>query len=170
MSRVRFFGIVGCPRRSWATLGLISGTSMKDFILRNAKEINRLHSRIHETFKDRDKGEEQSRKWKQACEEFHEKYNSLAFPGGLEGAYERILSGNAEAMEAGLSFLECRPYFFRSGYMFKDILRKLKKAPLDRKQRIRLGAITARYDDYRKHRKKGEAQSGVPGDSKKRRP
>jgi len=153
-----------------ATLGPIPGTSMKDLILCNAEEINRLHSRIHETFKDRDKSEEQSQKWKQACEEFHEKYNSLAFPGGLEGAYERILSGNVEAIEAGLSFLECRPYFFRSGYMFKDILRKLKKAPLDRKQRIRLGVIIARYDNYRKHRRKGEAQSGVPGDAEQRRP
>ena len=25
-------------------------------------------------------------------------------------------------VEAAICFLECRPYFFRSGYMFKDIL------------------------------------------------
>jgi DNA repair exonuclease SbcCD ATPase subunit len=170
MIRVRFLGIAGFPHGVSATLDLISETSMKDLILYNAEEINRLHSRVHETFKDRDKGERQFQEWKQACEEFKDKYNSLAFPGGLEGAYERILSGNVEAIETGLSFLESRPYFFRSGYMFKDILRKLKKAPLDRKQRVRLEVIMARYDNYRKNRRKADAQSGVSGDTTQRRP
>lgn len=130
---------------------------MKNLLLHNAKEINRLHKRIHATFKDRNKNEEKNREWKQACREFHEWYETLAFPGGLGRAYERILSGEAEAVEAGLAFVECRPYFFRSGYMFKDILRKLKKAPLNNEQQNRLQSVLEKYDEYRRNRQKKEA-------------
>jgi len=127
---------------------------MKEKLLQNAEEINRLHKRIHETFLSRGKGEKQRSEWEQACKEFRDNYDSLAFPGGLSGAYERILSGDREAIEAGLSFLECRPYFFRSGYMFKDILRKLKRAPLDGKQVARLEEINIKYENYRAGRAK----------------
>jgi len=44
----------------------------------------------------------------------------LGYQGG--GASRRILYGDPEAMEAAICFLEVRPYFFRSGYMYKDIL------------------------------------------------
>jgi hypothetical protein len=91
----------------------------------NEKKINHLHSRIHETFKARDKNEHKYREWQDACQEFHSSYDALAFPGGFEGAYERILNGDPLAIEAGLCFIELRPYFFRSGYMYKDLLRKL---------------------------------------------
>ena len=93
-------------------------------ILRNADSINRLRDKIQETFELRDKNEHSNKEWRKACSEFHEKYSDLAFPGGLDGAYERILHGDQKAMEAAICFVECRPYFFRSGYMFKDILRK----------------------------------------------
>jgi len=119
----------------------------------NAKEINRLKARVDESVKHRGQNEEKRKEWKQACSEFHARYDALAFPGGLAGAYERILSGDAEAMEAAICFLECRPYFFRSGYMFKDILKKSRKAPLRKAQRVRLDLITKKYDEYRENRK-----------------
>lgn len=118
-------------------------------ILRNAEAINKLHSRIQETLKSRDKNEHKHQEWQSACNEFHAKYDSLAFPGGFEDAFERILGGDNKAMEAALCFAECRPYFFRSGYMFKDILRKLKKAPLDPGQKTRLNQVLESYAKYR---------------------
>ena len=45
---------------------------------------------------------------------------------------------DSKAMKVAICFLECRPYFFKSGYMFKDILRKVKKAPLSDEQTLRL--------------------------------
>ena len=130
---------------------------MKNLLLHNAEEINRLHQRIHETVEERNKSDEKHREWKRACEEFHQGYDGLAFPGGLSGAYERILSGEPEAVEAGLSFVECRPYFFRSGYIFKDLLRKLKRAHLNTEQQSRLQAVLEKYAEYKKERQRKEA-------------
>ena len=98
--------------------------------------------------KYRDKSEHKYKEWQRACEEFHSRYDSLAFPGGFEGAFERIIGGDNKAMEAALCFVECRPYFFRSGYMFKDILRKLKRAPLDVEQTMRLNQVLEAYARY----------------------
>ena len=121
-----------------------------DEIIRNAEKINQLKARIDETVRYRDKNEHKRKEWVQACKNFHEQYDSLAFPGGLENAYKEIIEGNQKAMEAAVCFLECRPYFFRSGYMFKDILRKTKKAPLSKEQRLRLNKVLVAYEVYKK--------------------
>ncbi len=114
---------------------------LKRQILEGTAEIVRLNVRIKETLPDRGKSPAQRREWEQACKEFHERYAGLAFPGGYGGALERIASGDPEAMEAAICFLECRPYFFRSGYMFKDILRRCRRAPLSSNQAARLWTI-----------------------------
>jgi hypothetical protein len=69
-------------------------------------------------------------------------YDALAFPGGWEGATCRLLAGDPECMEAAICFLEVRPYFYHSGYMFNSLLRKAKRAPLDPEQLERLGRRT----------------------------
>jgi hypothetical protein len=125
---------------------------LKTTILENAAEVARLHTRIHETFKRRGENPQKHREWELACEKFHKRYNELAFPGGYDGALERILSGDAEAMEAAICFLECRPYFFRSGYMFKDILRKCKKAPLSSEQRSRFTIVLGEVEEWRRRK------------------
>ncbi|MGI9205293.1 MAG: hypothetical protein ACR2Q3_14855 [Woeseiaceae bacterium] len=122
-------------------------------IIRNAERINQLKKRIDDTLKHRDKSDHNRREWEEACAEFHAQYDALAFPGGIAGAYDRILSGQSGAVEAALCFLECRPYFFRSGYMFKDILRKTKRAPLNPTQQARLDAVIVAYEKYRDSRK-----------------
>ena len=122
-------------------------------ILRNTREIKKLHSRIHETLKDRDKNEHKYKEWQRACAEFHDRYDNLAFPGGYAGAFDRIMNGDHKAMEAGICFLECRPYFFRSGYMFKDLIRKLKKAPLTDNQQARLETVQKAYENYKANKK-----------------
>ena len=94
---------------------LMDSESLKTTIRENAKELARLHALIHEKFRHRGEGALQRAQWEAACAEFHTRYNGLAFPGGYDGALDRISSGEALAMEAGFCFLECRPYFFRSG-------------------------------------------------------
>lgn len=99
-------------------------------------EIVRLKSRIKETYAQRSKGSEKMQEWEQACAEFHSRYAGLAFPGRYQGnVSDHILSGDPQAMETAVCFLEVRPYFFRSGYMFKDILRKCRRAPLSPNQK-----------------------------------
>lgn len=121
-------------------------------IRESERRINFLHSQIHETLKHRDANKHKFREWDAACKEFHSNYDRLAFPGGLEGAYERILSGEPAAVEAALCFIEIRPYFFRSGYMYKDLLRKLAKAPLKGNDLKRFQVIKEAYAEYRANR------------------
>jgi len=124
---------------------------------RNALEIARLHARIHETVKLRGRGPAEKQEWQQACAEFHARYDGLAFPGGYIGALERITAGDPNAMEAAICFLEVRPYFFRSGYMFKDILRKARRAPLSSAQANRLAVVEQNLEAWRARRDGHEA-------------
>lgn len=64
----------------------------------------------------------------------------------------RISYGDEEAMEAAICFLEIRPYFFRSGYMFKDILRKCRRARLSSDQAARLKTIEKRLWEWRERK------------------
>ena len=125
---------------------------MKERIRENAAEIVRLHSRIHETWAQRSMSSEKKREWEQACAEFHARYEELAFPGGYRGALDRVSSGDPEAMEAAICFLEYRPYFFRSGYMFKDIVRRCRRAPLLPEQAARLKVIEQKPVKWRERK------------------
>jgi hypothetical protein len=128
---------------------------LKESMLANAEEIRRLSARIDETVRLRDRGPEHHRNWELACQAFHSRYDALAFPGGYTGALERIAAGEPNATEAALCFLEARPFFFRSGYMYKDILRMAKRAALPKPQAARLASIVAGYAQYRAKRSHG---------------
>jgi hypothetical protein len=126
---------------------------IKQQLRENAAEIVRLNLRIKETYAQRSKSSEKMREWKQACAEFHARYAGLAFPGGGKGdVLQRILRGEPEAMEAAICFLEVRPFFFRSGYMFKDILRKCRRAPLSPDHAARMGIIEKRLLEWRERK------------------
>jgi hypothetical protein len=127
----------------------MSSDSVRQAMLQNAEEIKRLSARIDETVQHRSESREKHREWESACAEFHERYRTLAFPGGYDGALGRIVAGDEEAMEAAICFLECRPYFFRSGYMFKEILREAKRAPLSPDQTRRLQVVLQRLAEWR---------------------
>jgi hypothetical protein len=127
-------------------------STLKSTIAANAAEIARLHARVHETARSRGTGARELEEWRRACAEFHARYNELAFPGGYDGASARILAGDPLSVEAAICFLEVRPYFFRSGYMYKDLLRKVKRAPLSTEQAGRLQLIVERRVLWRQQR------------------
>lgn len=131
---------------NWSTI--VRTEQLKETITRNTEEIVRLHRRIHETLSQRDGSAAKAAEWRDACAEFHIRYNALAFHGGWEGALQRIIDGDPEAMEVAICFLELRPYFFRSGYMWKDILRKCKRAPLSKSQRERFEAVIKKREEW----------------------
>ena len=106
----------------------------RSVIQRNAKRVNELHDRIHETFKHRDASPEARAEWSRACSDFHSQYDALAFPGGYTAALEKIPTGDSRAIEDALAFLEVRPFFFRSQYIRTKLTRLLKRAQLTFRQ------------------------------------
>jgi hypothetical protein len=116
----------------------------KDQMLRNAAEIVRLHNRIHETLKERSTSDAGRSAWQRACAEFHARYSQLAFPGGYGEALEKFRARDTSVVEPALCFLELRPYFFRSGYMFNTLLRRMRHIPLTPAQQKRLDAVRER--------------------------
>jgi hypothetical protein len=127
----------------------ISSEELGRQIERNAAEIIRLHLRVHETFRDRGQDPDHHRAWQDAASAFHARYDALAFPGGWSGALGRLVEGDPTTMESAVLFLEQRPFFFRSGYMWRDILRKARQAPLSDPQKARLAAVIERWEAYK---------------------
>ncbi len=122
-------------------------SNIKDLIRRESKVIDKLHSRIHETFLNRNKDLET---WKRACSEFHTYLSPM--DSYIEKIYDDSLSNNAELIEFGISFLELNPMFFRSGYIKEELLRKLKQASLSPKQIIRLLGVLVESVENRGYR------------------
>ena len=125
---------------------------LKRQIVENSQEVVRLHARIDETFRVRGQGRGSNDAWSAACKEFHARYNELAFPGGYEGAERRILEGDPFTIEAALCFLELRPYFFRSGYMYQSLLRKMKRAAVTKQQSERMEVVLERLNEWRQRK------------------
>jgi hypothetical protein len=122
-------------------------------LIENAAEINRLHSRIHEALHD--ESDLDRRMWSQACSDLHTRYEELWLPGGpYPDFYNRILAGDPDVIEVALCFLEVRPYFFRSGYRWKTILKKCKRAPMSAEQSTRFQVLLEKYEQWRKRRRK----------------
>lgn len=122
-------------------------------MLENATEIERLHRRIHETVKRRSESAAAREEWSRACSEFHVQYEKLWLPGGpYPSFYEKIVAGDPEMVEVALCFLEVRPYFFRSGYHWKTILQKCKRAPLFGEQAERFANLLQKYTEWRRRR------------------
>lgn len=138
-------------------------TDLRQLISTNAEEIRRLHGRVHETLRGRGRSAEETERWKIACSEFHARYDALAFPGGYATAKQRLAAGDAYAIEAALCFVELRPYFFRSGYMYRALLPKLRKAALSDSQRTRLNAVLDAYERWRRdQREQKQSSSATP--------
>jgi hypothetical protein len=125
-------------------------TKLKSAIAEGAEQITRLQNRVNETAQERDKSPEHRIVWENACSEFHSRYDALAFPGGYGSAIERILALDPFAIESAICFIEARPYFFRSGYMFSNIMRKIKQVPLSPEQAIRVKAVVERQTLWKK--------------------
>ena len=87
---------------------------MKRTFEQNAEIIRRLQAAINETFEHRSESPEALEAWKQACAEFHSRYDALAFPGGLSTALECLSGGDMVTAETAIAYLELHPYFFRS--------------------------------------------------------
>lgn len=126
---------------------------LRNRMIENANEINRLTRRIHETVKRRDESDAGRQEWSEACKDFHTRYAELCFPGGPHSNfYERIRVGDPAMIEVALCFLEVRPYFFRSGYHWKTIFQKCKQAPMSGEQAERFAILLQKYTEWKRRR------------------
>jgi hypothetical protein len=125
-------------------------------IARNAEEINRLHYRIKETFRLRAQSDSARQQLQEACAEFHARYDLLAFPGGLneETFFDQLGKSDPVITEWALCFLELRPYFFRSGYVWQKLLRRLKHVPLSEQQQRRFSDVIRSYGEWKAQKQK----------------
>jgi hypothetical protein len=118
----------------------IPGEELRSLIARNAAELHLLHTRVHETWRQRPGSPEHLA----ACSGFRDAYDALAFPGGLAEGLERLRTHDPEAVENAIKFLEVDPWFFRSGYIKEEILRRLKSAPLTSVMKLTLERLIMR--------------------------
>ena len=122
---------------------------MHSIITTNAARLHQLHEAIHETFRRRAEGPEATAAWKQAAEEFHRRYDELAFPGGLHAGFRRIKAGDLQAIETAILYLELRPFYFRAQYNRNTFTRLLKRQNLPPRLRERFDATRERLRAWR---------------------
>lgn len=117
-------------------------------ILKNSAELSRLSDRIHATVRTRSNSQEDKAQWQHACAEFHQKFDSLCFPGGAE-MFNRVRNNEPAALEAAIRFLAADPYHFRSGYFKEYLWRWLPHCRLSNSAKNRLEQAALLYLDRR---------------------
>jgi hypothetical protein len=122
-------------------------------MIENAAEINRLRQLNDDSVWNGPEPPDFGMSRSDVCTEFHRRYSQLCVPGGCDdGFIDRLKAGDYFTVEAALCFLEMRPYFFRSGYMWRDLLRKCKRVPMNEEQSSRFLALLERYSEWKADR------------------
>ena len=75
---------------------------------------------------------------------FHSSYDELAFPGGLKNGLDRLKRLEPDAVEVAVRFMVADPWFFRSGYIKEELIRRLKHATLTPEQCDSLRSVVLR--------------------------
>lgn len=91
-------------------------------------------------------------------DEVYERYLRLVFEcdgyEGETGLYTLLRQHNPYAIEYALCFVEIRPYYFRSGYMYQRLMKKLNQVPLNEHQRERFLRVKANLAEYKSRKRK----------------
>lgn len=114
---------------------------INDRLRDDALEIVRLDEELDSVFAAGN-GSQDSREYREALDAFWSKWSEV-----MEAAWEApagIALRIPGAVEAGISYLETAPRFFRSGYLAEEIMRELKRIPLEERQRRRLQIVVIR--------------------------
>jgi hypothetical protein len=119
-------------------------------MIENAAEINRLRQRMLAAERTSPATEQSQQQWRSALEELRSRYSYLCIPGGWDNEFEqRLKSGDRGTVESALCFLEVRPYFFRSGYMWNDLFRKCRRVPMNGEQAARFAEVLKRHAQWK---------------------
>ncbi len=127
-------------------------------ILKSERQINRLRENIKQNYAKRNKNKTAHQAWINACNDFQQNYHTLIFDHdgyiGERGLFQLLAENDSYAMEFAICFIELRPYFYFSGYIYQKLLRKLKYVSLTNLQQERYQAVKTAYDNYRKQSRK----------------
>lgn len=111
-------------------------TNVHHLIIHESDIINSLHENIGLTFQNRKTDEKM---WKDACKQFHSYISPM--DSFIDRMYASSNIKDDELLEFVITFLEIDPMFFRSGYIKEDMLIKLKRTKLNKKQEERVLSI-----------------------------
>jgi hypothetical protein len=107
----------------------------------NAKLLRELKKSIEASVAHRDVDDDHRSSWLEACHRFHESFDKLAFPGGLERQFRLLREHDSDAIEMAIRFLEADPWFFRSGYIKQELIAHLRRVRLTDNQQERLRTV-----------------------------
>jgi hypothetical protein len=109
-----------------------------------AAETQAAHRAVHTTFaqmrRREDPNDPATAAWLAAITRFRAAV-AAAYPPGFWDDVALLAQGDTGGLESGIRFLEADPYFDRSGYMKADLLRLIKRLPLEPEQAHRLRAV-----------------------------
>jgi hypothetical protein len=72
----------------------------------NAEKLERLKANVDRALERRNESPQGRADWQEAVRVFHESYDKLAFPGGLNREFELLRVGDPDALEMAVQFLE----------------------------------------------------------------
>ena len=130
---------------------------VRETLAENAGTLRELHKAIHTNFAVRHESKKNWQAWKHACAKFHASYDALAFPGGLERAFELLEASDLAVAEIAVLYCEIRPYYFRSGYHRTKFVRMLRRVTLPRQLAIRIDRVWEEIHNRKLARRRGEA-------------
>ena len=128
--------------------------SIRDVLRARGEEAESARRAIHEAWQHRDEGPEARQRWIDSIAKFRAAVDH-AWPPGFWDAFERLPTGDPAAIESATLFLEADPWFYRSGYVKAELIRRLKRLPLSSEIEERLRAVVldvARGRDRREYR------------------
>lgn len=117
-----------------------------DNILASSAMLNELQNHIRATFKDKNKSAEKRALWLTACQNFHEAFDDLFFPGGY-ATFLKMRKNDPHAIEVAINFLVADPVHFRSGYLKEELWRRLPRWSTSDMARIAIEAAALSYLD-----------------------
>lgn len=103
-------------------------TNFKSAIQAHETHVNEMHARVHETLKQRDQSRDKFDLWTKAVHRFH------AVRSEINEMCDACISDGLEQdpmlRRFAFEYLSVDPYYCRSGYFVKKLLRRVKKLEL----------------------------------------
>lgn len=120
-------------------------------ILNNSTLLNHYQTQVHQKVGLRDSSLEYRQEWSDACDQFHNSFNTLFFPGGRE-TLMKLRQHDPAAIDAAIDFLMADPVHFRSGYLKEKLWHKAPQWNLSSvdQARIEQAALAYLYKQIRR--------------------
>ncbi len=122
---------------------------MQSTIERQSVQLRALREALLESAKRRADELKAKEAWSHACTEFAERYDELAFPGGLQVGLGKIAAGDLCCVETAILYLELRPFYYRAQFVRNEFRKRLKKLSLPPRLQKRFDAIQTKLRTWR---------------------